>query len=160
MEEVDVFDEPLGDDKEVNYFVFEEEEEKALKALIEINGPLVEGFTDRLKAEECRVKDPKIERDEKEVDLAMELASQVFHMRMTFQNLIQSASTVFPLQLVHDIKKVETATCLDDLENVFGPTEGDIDDLLANGGDMADLLERFPQISLKVKDDRSNSEGM
>ena len=156
MEEVDLFDEPLGDD----YNVFEEEEEKALEALIEINDPLVKGFTDRLKAEKSREKDPKIERDEKEVDLAMELTNQVFHMRMTFQNLIQSVSTVFPLQLVHDMKKVETATCLDDLENVFGPTGGDIDDVLAHGGDMATLLEIFPQISLEGEDDRSNSEGM
>ena len=156
MEEVDLFDEPLGDD----YNVFEEKEEKAIEALIEINDPLVKGFTDRLKAEKSREKDPKIERDEKEVDLAMELTNQVFHMRMTFQNLIQSVSTVFPLQLVHDMKKVETATCLDDLEHVFGPTGGDIDDVLAHGGDMATLLEIFPQISLEAEDDRSNSEGM
>ena len=104
MGEGDLFDEPLGDD----YNVFEEEEEKALKALIKINDPLVKGFTDRLKAEKSREKDPKIERDEKEVDLAMELANQVFHMRMIFQNLIQSVSTVFPLQLVHDMKKLDS----------------------------------------------------
>ena len=160
MDEVGLFDKPLREIKERGYNEFGEEDEMVLKALIEINRSLVKGFTDRLKAEKNKDKDPKIDREEEEVDLVIELADKVFRMRMTHQNLIQSVSTVFPLQLVLDLKKVEAATCLDDLENVFGPTEGDIDDVLANGGDMATLLEIFPQISLEAEDDRSNSEGM
>ena len=150
MGEVDPFDQPLGEPVEGDYNV--EEEKKALKCLLERSNPLVNGLSDRLKAVKTKAKNTEKNRDDEEVELAIEMLHNVFCMRMTFHNLLQTVGTVFPLQLVVDMKKLEAATCLDDLENVFGPTEIDIDELAKSGGRLTDLLEKFPQISLK--DDR------
>ena len=150
MDQVDPFDQPLGEPVEGVFNVFDEEEDKkALKLLLERNKPLVNEFADRIKAAKTKAKSTEKDRDEEEVDLAIEMLDHVFCMRMTFHNLLQNVGTVFPLQLVADMKKLDAATCLDDLENVFGPTEIDIDELVKSGGRLADLLEKFPMISLK-----------
>ena len=159
MDEVDRYDDPVDGSNEGDFVVFGEDEENTLQALIEFNGLLVKDlkdFADQFKAEKAEDKDPKIDRKDEDADMAIELVDKVLRLRMTFQNLIQSVYTVFPHQLVLDLKKVEAATCLDNLENILGPIEGDIEDLVASGGDMAELLARFPQIS--VKDDRPKSE--
>ena len=157
MDEVYPFDEPLpepveGDDE----YGYGEEEKKALKDLLETNSPLVKGLEDRLKAFKTKTKLSQKVRDDEEVDLAIELYDRVLRMRMTTQNLTQSVVTVFPLQVVFDAKRVAVATCVDDLDNLFGPSEFDIDDLVDSGGRIADLVEKFPPISLKslkAKDD-------
>ena len=146
-------DQPLGEpvDGDSYSISFGEEDKNAIKALLEIIGPRVNGFHVRVQAEKtkARTEDPQKERDEEDIDLAFELAENVVRMRMTVENLLQYVGTEIPLQLVLDMKKVGAATCLDELETMFGPTEADIEELVNSGGDLADLLEKFPQISLK-----------
>ena len=153
MGEADPVDQPSVEPEEVEDEVFVEEI-KAIRDLLEKNHPLVSGLEDRVQERKVKAKEnvQHIERKEEDIELAIELADRVFQMRMTFQNFLQLFTTEYPPGMVLDMKKIKAATCLDDLETLFGPTETDIDELVNSGGRMKDLVEKFPRISLK--DDR------
>ena len=165
MAEANPLDQPVAELVEGKDDAFTEEEKEEVKAiqdLLETNHPLVTGLRDRMKVARAKAKEAKqkgiakkIKRKEEDLDLVFELIERVYRMRMTFQKVLHSLSTEVPPGLVLNMRKIEKATCLDDLENLFGPTEVDIDELVKSGGKMADLIKKFPQISLE--DDESES---
>ena len=90
--------------------------------------------------------------NEQDIDRVIYLGETLIMMRMTIQNLIRSLTTVFPVDLSLLLKKISSTTCLEYLEDLFNEKEGVVDLPDCGEGDLAELLETFPRMS--VEDDR------
>ena len=89
---------------------------------------------------------------QQDIDSAFDLGETLVLMRMTIQNMIRSLTTFFPVELSILLRRVTSTTCLEQLEFIFNEMDDDVDLPDGGEGDLAELLETFPRMS--VEDDR------